>query len=689
MKKLVIWILALLLCATTSVGATWAYLVNGEEEANVMTVGRVTVEQLEYERLDPESAGDDALIRKFHNNKPLYPGVHPNDFDFAATDSRIGWDLIGKAGYTSGIWDPEVVSNELDKMVFVRNLGNRDTYIRTIFAFETSPDWSFETFRELIHLNKNTTDWSWAWMQTPVTIGEGRYYVAVATYNHILVPDALSEISLCQVMMDKQTTGDDIAKLDGSYQILVYTQAVQADGFSDPETALNESFGQIDARQVPFEDDAPAAGVQMHDAVRYWEADGQTDISTLVTKVVFGSFQDYPDIPLKNDGTLVASEEKLETFAYYVQDDQEQYTVYFLSDGPIYAPADCTGLFEGMTALTTVVTDQLDVSHVESMTSMFKGCTALTEITGLEGWDTGAVVNMAEMFMESGLTGDLDLTGWDVSNVTDTSQMFRKCNNITSINAAGWDTSSVTNMRSMFYECLQAKTLNVTGWDTSNVTNTATMFIRCRAMTELIGSGDLNFGKVEQMNSMCEGWDSMTYIDVSNWNCGSAVNMNQIFAWALSMETIEGLNNWDVSNATSMSVMFYDCNTLTTLDLSGWDTSNVLEMRSMFRSCDNLTELNLSGWDTSNVTNSYLMFFDARALEKIYVSDSWNMDNVTNGSKTFGNNTKLVGGNGTKYSDSNIGVAYARLDLPAVLDDQGNVITEAVPGYLTHINDKP
>ena len=714
MKKLIACALALLICATASIGATWAYLTSGNEDANVMTVGRVKIEQLEYERTDARTQGEEAEIQRFHDHKPLYPGVHPDDFDFAVGDCWVGWDAIGKEGYTSGIWDTDVVRNELDKMVFVRNDGNREAYVRTIFAFETTADWSLNSFQKLIHLNNNTQDWSWTWIEAPVTIGEGLYYVAVATYRHILAPNALSEISLSQVLMDKSVAAEDFTKLGDTYQILVYTQAIQADGFESPEAALNEGFGVIDT-VLPFEGDAQGPGATMYDAIRYLDADGETDISTLVTQVVFGTYQDYPQIPLRHDGTLVSAEPGVEAYAYYVQDDQEQYQVYILSDGPIYAPADCTGLFQSMTALTTVVTKNLDVSRVENMKNMFRGCTALTaldttgwdtsavtnlyctfyqcgalaDIKGIESWDTGSVTNTKAMLRECGITGDLDLRNWDVSNVTDMAQMFHRCYHITGINAAGWDTSSVTTMANMFYECFIMETLDVTGWDTSNVTTTAGMFLRCRGLTAMIGSGDLNFSKVEQMASMCEGWDSMIYLDVTNWNCGSVTNMSQMFAWALKLETLEGIQNWDVSNVTNMATVFYDCNGLTELDLSGWDTSKVQNMSNMFRECDKLRELNLAGWDTSSVTQTASMFSGSPCIETIYVSDAWDMTNVTSSNYTFNNNKVLVGGNGTKYSNSYRNAVYARIDLPAVVDEDGNVITPAVPGYLTHISQKP
>lgn len=55
MKKVIAWLLVLALTATISIGATLAYLTDTEEDVNVMTLGKVKIEQLEYERVDEET----------------------------------------------------------------------------------------------------------------------------------------------------------------------------------------------------------------------------------------------------------------------------------------------------------------------------------------------------------------------------------------------------------------------------------------------------------------------------------------------------------------------------------------------------------------------------------------------------------------------------------------------------------
>ncbi len=57
-----------------------------------------------------------------------------------------------------------------------------------------------------------------------------------------------------------------------------------------------------------------------------------------------------------------------------------------------------------------------------------------------------------------------------------------------------------------------------------------------------------------------------------------------------------------------MRYMFDDCESLTQLDVSNFDTSNVTDMTCMFAGCESLTQLDISNFDTSNVTNMISMF---------------------------------------------------------------------------------
>ena len=163
MKKVLAWLLVLTMTAALAVGGTLAYLTDTDEDVNVMTVGKVKIDQLEYERVDPETNGDNAVVQEFHDNKPLFPAVIKDGFDWGVTDGVVDWEQIGKEDYTSGIWNPENINNEVDKMVFVKNKGDFDAYVRTVIAFEAGKYETLDEFRSKVHLNLNETDWTWEW----------------------------------------------------------------------------------------------------------------------------------------------------------------------------------------------------------------------------------------------------------------------------------------------------------------------------------------------------------------------------------------------------------------------------------------------------------------------------------------------------------------------------------------------
>ena len=55
--------------------------------------------------------------------------------------------------------------------------------------------------------------------------------------------------------------------------------------------------------------------------------------------------------------------------------------------------------------------------------------------------------------------------------------------------------------------------------------------------------------------------------------------------------------------------MFYNCSSLTSLNLSNFSTNNVINMIRMFCDCSSLNSLILSNFNTNNVKDMSSMFF--------------------------------------------------------------------------------
>ena len=86
----------------------------------------------------------------------------------------------------------------------------------------------------------------------------------------------------------------------------------------------------------------------------------------------------------------------------------------------------------------------------------------------------------------------------------------------------------------------------------------------------------------------------------------------------------------------------------------------------------------MSTFDTTNVTNMKITFSGCDNLKTIYVSNKFVTDNVTNSSRMFYDDEKLVGGNGTTYN-------YYLEDYDASVSDKtmAKIDKPGQPGYFT------
>jgi surface protein len=175
----------------------------------------------------------------------------------------------------------------------------------------------------------------------------------------------------------------------------------------------------------------------------------------------------------------------------------------------------------------------------------------------------------------------------------------------------------------------------------------------------------------------------------SGWNTESLQIMDGIFNSNLALQVVD-VSDFDTANVTDFDQVFDGCTSLEQIiGLDKWDTSKGQYFREFLLNTK-VVAIDLSAFNMSSAIRTQNMFHVNSKLTTIYVGDNWNLnpDQLTD-TGMFGSSPKLTGGNGSTISSigSNSGI-YARVDLPAVVDAEGNVIAEAVPGLLTHIKDK-
>ena len=157
--------------------------------------------------------------------------------------------------------------------------------------------------------------------------------------------------------------------------------------------------------------------------------------------------------------------------------------------------------------------------------------------------------------------------------------------------------------------------------------NSSYLFYNFSKLESIEGLEYLDTSNATNMSYMFDDCSSLVSLNLSNFNTSKATNMDRMFYACKSLASLD-LSNFDTSKVTKMSQMFDYCSSLVNLDLSNFNTSNVTDMSSMFYYCISLTSLDVSEFDTSNVTDMSSMFSWCSSLTSLDLS-SFNTSKVT------------------------------------------------------------
>ena len=132
--------------------------------------------------------------------------------------------------------------------------------------------------------------------------------------------------------------------------------------------------------------------------------------------------------------------------------------------------------------------------------------------------------------------------------------------------------------------------------------------------------------------------------DKSEWDTTNVTNMSYMFYKCISLKYLPAISKWNTTNVSNMSGMFCGCQSLKSLpEISEWNTTNVTDMSHMFSDCQLLKSLpDISNWNTTNVKDMSYMFLGCQLFKSLPDLHKWNIKNVTNMSHMFGNCSSLV-----------------------------------------------
>ena len=354
---------------------------------------------------------------------------------------------------------------------------------------------------------------------------------------------------------------------------------------------------------------------------------------------------------------------------------------------------DMSFMFRSNESLKTLDVSRFNTSNVTDMNSMFSSCESLTSLD-VSSFNTANVTDMNSMFFYCYSLKTLDVSSFNTANVTDMSNMFSGCKALKTFDLRTFNTSKVEDFSYMFnYSPSLTTILCNDDWSKNpNVKKSEYMFRLCNKLkgrrgTKCDGENDIDvsyarpdgvggpgyFTNVAETysvfdeqtgiltyyydgirasrNGICEFYEPdgnyVSHFEDYADQIKKAV-IDQSFKYApctslaamfyggnndktlSALETIEGLENINYAEVTSMYCMFKGCSSLKELSLYPfYDAVNVTEMSNMFEDCSSLTTLDLRYLlNTSKVTSMFRMFAGCSKLQKVLVS-SLNTSNVT------------------------------------------------------------
>ena len=196
------------------------------------------------------------------------------------------------------------------------------------------------------------------------------------------------------------------------------------------------------------------------------------------------------------------------------------------------------GIFEGCFSISTLSPLSAWNVVLTSIAYAFKGCSALSDLEGLENFDVSGVSSMVEVF--NNCTGVRSLAGvesWNVGNVWTFQSMFAGMSFLSDIlPLKNWDMHSATNISNMFASNGFLRNVDGVNWNMPNLVGNANAFIGHKLWYSSIidkvvyeafwyyydidGNGYMGTGIYDEEHPLVQIWKDAS--DAQNWTVGGS-----------------------------------------------------------------------------------------------------------------------------------------------------------------------
>jgi surface protein len=235
-----------------------------------------------------------------------------------------------------------------------------------------------------------------------------------------------------------------------------------------------------------------------------------------------------------------------------------------------------------------------------------------------------------------------------------------------------WGSIEWESFSGSFKNCINLTNISATDSpNLSGVTDLSYMFSGCEKLNTSPYINDWDTSNITNMSTMFYGAISFNQ-NIGSWNTSNVTNMSNMFQSATSFN--QDIGSWNTSNVTNMSSMFRSATSFNQ-DIGSWETDNVTNMSNMFRSATSFNQ-DIGSWETDNVTDMSAIFYGAISFNQNI--GNWNTINVTNMSSMFNSATSFNQNIGSWETDNVTDMSYMFSFVPYFNQDIGSWNTSNV-----------
>ena len=165
-------------------------------------------------------------------------------------------------------------------------------------------------------------------------------------------------------------------------------------------------------------------------------------------------------------------------------------------------------------------------------------------------------------------------------------------------------------------------------------TRTAQWFYYCTNLTSINGMEYLNTSQATSMYEMFYDCEKLTSIDLSHFDVGQVTTMQLMFAGCSSLQSVD-LSGWQAPALTDMRAMFSGCSALQTVNLDDFYAPKLAFAGEMFNRCGSLTVIDLSAMTTGSLYGVYSLFQECTSLRSVTFGDGFDVKNADQFSYMF------------------------------------------------------